>query len=153
MTMIRIACALFALGCVEPTAAVPTLDERPGAAAQEGPVSSFAIDASQRTVYVRFAGLQDDGREPVNVLIRRMFESADAAAAERLIVDLRGVSGGDGRLLVPLIRGIMTRERFLRSGALYVVVGPDSFSPVQNAATLLGRYAKPIVVERLQWSF
>ena len=151
--MIRIACALFALGCVEPTAVTPTLDETPAVVARETPVSSFAVDPSQRTVYVRFAGLQDDGREPIHVLIRRMFESADAASADRLIVDLRAVSGGDARLLVPLIRGIMTRERFLRSGALYVVVGPDSFSKLQNAATLLARYAKPILVERLQWSF
>ena len=119
---------------------------------QEGPVSTFAIDASQRTVYIRFAGVQDDGREPIHLLIRRMFESADAVSAERLIVDLRAVSGADARLIVPLLRGIMARDRFLQDGALYVVVGPDSYSQAQNTATLLGRYAKPIFVERLQWS-
>ena len=151
--MIRIACALFALGCVEPTSVAPTVDTMPAVTSQESPVSSFAVDPWGRTVYVRFAGLQEDGREPVYVLIRRMFESADAASAERLIVDLRAVSGGDAKLLVPLIRGIMSRERFQRSGSLYVVIGPDSFTQVQNAATLLARYAKPIVVERLQWSF
>ena len=151
--MIRIACALFALGCVEPTSVTRTLDTTPAITSQETPVSRFAIDPAGRTVYVRFAGLQDDGREPVYLLIRRMFESADAASASRLIVDLRAVSGGDAKLLVPLIRGIMSRERFLRSGSLYIVVGPESFSESQNAATLLARYAKPIVVERLQWSF
>ena len=151
--MIRIACALLALGCVEPTAAKPTADSMPAVASQESPVSSFAVDASGRTVYIRFAGLQEDGREPVHMVIRRMFESADAASADRLIVDLRAVTGGDAKVLVPLIRGILARERFLRSGSLYIVVGPDSFSPVQNTATLLARYAKPIVVERLQWSF
>ena len=119
---------------------------------QEGPVSTFAIDASQRTIYVRFAGLQDDGREPIHVLIRRMFQSADAISANRLIVDLRLVSGADARLIVPLLRGIMARQRFLRDGSLYVVVGPDSYSQVQSTATLLGQYAKPIFVERLQWS-
>lgn len=149
--MIRIACALLALGCVEPTAVKPTPNE-PAVMSQEGPVSTFAIDASQRTVYIRFAGLQDDRREPIHVLIRRMFESADAVSAERLIVDLRAVNGADTKLIVPLLRGIMTRDRFLQSGALYVVVGPDSYSPVQSTATLLGRYAKPIFVQRLQWS-
>ena len=151
--MIRIACALLALGCVEPTPVEPTLDSMPAISSQESPVTSFAIDESARTVYVRFAGLQGDGREPLHVLIRRMFETADAVSAEKLIVDLRAVNGADARLLVPLIRGIMTHERFTRSGALYVVVGPDSYSPVQNAASLLARYAKPIVVQRLQWSF
>ena len=151
--MIRIACALFALGCVEPTSVTPALDGMPAITSQETTASSFAIDPAGRTVYVRFAGLQGDGREPVYLLIRRMFESADAASANRLIVDLRAVSGGDAKVLVPLIRGIMSRERFLRSGSLYIVVGPDSFSQGQNAATLLARYARPIVVERLQWSF
>ena len=149
--MIRIACALFALGCVEPTTVKPTPDA-PAVMSQEGPVSTFAIDASQRTIYVRFAGLQDDGREPIHALIRRMFQSADAISANRLIVDLRLVSGADARLIVPLLRGIMARERFLQDGSLYVVVGPDSYSQVQSTATLLGHYAKPIFVERLQWS-
>ena len=81
-----------------------------------------------------------------------MFESADAVSAERLIVDLRAVNGVDARVIVPLLRGIMARDRFLQNGALYVVVGPDSYSQVQSTATLLGRYAKPIFVERLQWS-
>jgi hypothetical protein len=81
-----------------------------------------------------------------------MFKSADAVSAERLIVDLRAVSGADTRLIVPLLRGIMARDRFLRNGALYVVVGPASYSQVQSTASLLARYAKPIFVERLQWS-
>lgn len=149
--MIRIACALLALGCVEPTSVKPTADA-PAVMSQEGPVSTFAIDPSQRTVYIRFAGLQDDAREPIHALIRRMFESADAVSAVRLIVDLRAVNGADARLIVPLLRGIMTRDRFLQNGSLYVVVGPDSYSQVQSTATLLGRYAKPIFVERLQWS-
>jgi hypothetical protein len=149
--MIRIACALLALGCVEPTTVKSTPDA-PAVMSQEGPASTFAIDPSQRTVYIRFAGLQDEGREPIHVLIRRMFESADAVSAQRLIVDLRAISGADARLIVPLLRGIMARERFLQNGALYVVVGPQSYSQAQNTATLLERYAKPIFVERLQWS-
>jgi hypothetical protein len=77
-----------------------------------------------------------------------MVESADSAGAQRLVVDLRSVSGSDARLLVPLIRSIVTRDRFAREGGLYVVVGPNSFSARQNAATLLRRYAHPIFVER-----
>jgi hypothetical protein len=152
MNMIRIACALFALGCVEPTAVKPGSDA-PAVMSQDSPATTFAVDAGRRTIYIRFAGLQDEGREPVYALIRRMFESADAVSADRLVVDLRAISGNDTRLIVPLLRGIMTRERFLHNGALYVLVGPDSYSPTQSAATLLSQYAKPIFVERLQWSF
>lgn len=150
--MIRIACALLAAGCVEPTGVKPPVDA-PAVMSQESPVSTFATDPSRRTVYIRFAGLQDEGREPIHALIRRMFESADAVSADRLIVDLRAISGADTKVIVPLLRGIMTRQRFLRDGGLYVLIGPDSYAPSQSAAALLSHYAKPIFVERLQWSF
>jgi hypothetical protein len=75
-----------------------------------------------------------------------MMDSADSAGAQRLVVDLRSIAGSDARLLVPLIKGVVTRDRFVREGGLYVVVGPNSFSPTQNAAILLARYAHPIFV-------
>jgi hypothetical protein len=78
-----------------------------------------------------------------------MFASADSAGSRRMVIDLRGVTGGDARMLVPLIRGIVSRDRFARSGGLYVVVGEQSYSPSQSAATLLGRYAQPLFVSEL----
>jgi hypothetical protein len=53
------------------------------------------------------------------------------------------------RLAVPLVKGVVTRDRFAQGGGLYVVVGPDSFAPTQNAATLLQRYANPTFVDEL----
>jgi hypothetical protein len=136
--------ALMALGCADPATvlqpAAPTLTAR-----QES-TSSYSIGGADRTIYVRFAPLRAERDEPVFRFVRRMFASADSAGAERLVVDLRAVSGSDVRLLVPLIRGIAGRERFARSGGLYVVVGEASYSPSQNAATLLGRYARPLFV-------
>jgi hypothetical protein len=75
-----------------------------------------------------------------------MFQSADSTDARRLVIDLRAVTGSDARLLVSLIKGIATRDRFTQAEGLYVVVGPRSFSPEQNAATLLRQYANPIFV-------
>jgi hypothetical protein len=62
------------------------------------------------------------------------------------VLDLRSITGGDARLLVPLVKGVVMRDRFMRGGGLYLVVGPNSFAPAQNAATLLQQYAKPIFV-------
>jgi hypothetical protein len=73
-----------------------------------------------------------------------MFQSADSADARRLVIDLRAVTGSDARLLVSLIKGIVTRDRFAQPAGLYVIVGPRSFSLEQNAATLLRQYANPI---------
>jgi hypothetical protein len=141
---IQLGLILLTLGCAEPTAT-----SRPAApVAVEGQKSnSFSINAD-RTIYVRLAQLRGEGGDPVHAFLRRAMDSADSAGAQRLVVDLRSIAGSDARLLVPLIRGVVTRDRFAREGGLYVVVGPNSFSPRQNAATLLRQYAHPIFVEQ-----
>jgi hypothetical protein len=76
-----------------------------------------------------------------------MFESADSLRARRLVLDLRPITGSDARLITPLVGGILKRDQFLRDGGLYVMTGSQSFSPAQNAATLLQQYAHPIFVQ------
>jgi hypothetical protein len=80
--------------------------------------------------------------------MQRMFASADAAGADRLVLDLRAIKGGDSFMLVPLVKGVLARERFARPGGIVLIVGPDSFSPEQNAASVLQRYANPIFAEQ-----
>jgi len=109
---------------------------------------SFSIAPESRTVNVRFARVRGDGQESVSAFIERMFASADTAGATRLVLDLSATKGGDSFLIVPLVRGIMSREQFTRRGGLVVILGPDTFSTSQNAATVLQRYAQPIFVDR-----
>ena len=109
---------------------------------------SFAIAPSSGTMHVKFSRVRPNGGESVSDFVERMFASADAAGATRLVVDISATKGGDTFLLVPLLKGIMARDRFAKRGGLIVIVGPDSFSPAQNTATLLQRYAQPIFVER-----
>jgi hypothetical protein len=143
---IQLGLILLTVSCAEPTAML----SRPAATgtAGEQKSNSYSINAADRTLYVRLAQLRGEGVEPVHAFLRRVMASADSAGAQRLVVDLRWISGSDARLLVPLIRGVVTRSRFVREGGLYVVIGPNSFSPTQNAATLLGHYAHPIFVDR-----
>jgi len=143
MRSIRLSLILLVLSCAEPTAissrlAAPTIVE-----SQQS--NSYFVNAANRTVYVRITSVRGDGGEPIHSFVRRMFHSADSAGAQRLVIDLRPITGGDTRLLVPLIKGVVTRDRFAHGGGLYLVVGPDSFSPAQNAARLLAQYANPIV--------
>jgi hypothetical protein len=141
MPLIRSALALVALACAEPTAVLPT-GATASAERESGATSSFSIGGN-RTVYVHLASPRRESAERVHVFMRRLFASADSAGAARIVIDLRGVTSGDARVAVPLIRGIVTRDRFARSGGLYVVVGAQSFSASQNVATLLARYARP----------
>jgi hypothetical protein len=143
---IHLGLVLLSFACAEPTATL----SRPAAtgAVVEQKSNSYFITAADRTLYVRLAQLRGEGVEPVHAFMRRAMASADSAGAQRLVVDLRWIAGSDARLLVPLIKGVVKRNRFSRVGGLYVVIGPDSFSPAQNAATLLGHYAHPIFLDR-----
>ncbi|HXN76179.1 MAG TPA: hypothetical protein VN876_06060 [Gemmatimonadaceae bacterium] len=107
---------------------------------------SFSVTPSDRTMRVHFTRVRSEGTESISAFMQRMFASADSAGATRLVVDLRSVRGGDGFLLVPLVKGVLARERFAQHGGLLVVVGDASFSPGQSAATLLQQYANPIFV-------
>ena len=108
---------------------------------------SFSI-APSGTVHVTFTRLRGTPSESVSDFVGRMFAGADAAGATRLVVDLSATKGGDAFLLVPLVKGIIAREQFTRRGGLIVIVGPDSFSPAQNAARMLRQYAQPIFVQQ-----
>src|SRR5204863_1294785 len=104
---------------------------------------SFSITSPDRTVHLRLFRARSDGVESLSEFMTRMFASADSAGAIRLVVDLHSVRGGDSFLVVPLLRGVLAREQFVRRGGLVVIVGPDSFSPTQNAARLLEQCAHP----------
>jgi hypothetical protein len=144
MSRASLGLVLLALGCAEPTAIAPL--PTPAAVAGREQVNSYSIDAAHMTVYVRLIQVRGEGAEPIHAFMRRVFESADSVGARRLVIDVRSVAGSDARLLVPLIKGIVARDRLVRRGGLYVVVGPNSFSPTQRAATLLQQYANPIFV-------
>ncbi len=143
MSRVQLGLILMVLGCAESTVTSPRPAVQTIIEPQQN--NSYSINVADRTVYLSLAEVRREG-EPVHVFMRRMFDSADSAGARRLVIDLRSVTGGDAHLLVPLIRGIVTRDRFVQGGGLYVVVGPRSFSPAQNAATLLQQYAHPIFV-------
>jgi hypothetical protein len=137
-----------ALSCAEPTSVSLAPPAAPAIDGQRQ-TNSYTINEASHTVYVRLAQIRGESDEPVYAFMRRMFASADSADAPRLVIDLRSISGSDARLAVPLVRGVVTRERFTKGGGLYVVVGPDSFTRAQTAGTLLQRYANPTFVHEL----
>lgn len=132
--------------CSRETSVTPPFGQQGSAQVAQERNYSFLISPSDRTVRVRFARVRSDGTESVSSFMRRMFASADSAGARQLVLDLRATRGGDAFLVVPLIKGVLARERFAEPGGLIVFVGPESYSPGQNAATLLQQYASPIFV-------
>jgi hypothetical protein len=146
MSRVQLGLILAVLACAEPTTTSP----RPAAPAivAEQRANAYSINAADRTIYVKLAEVRGE-REPIHAFMRRMFASADSAGARRLVIDLRSLTGSDARLLVSLVKGVVTRERFAKRGGLLLVVGTNSFAPGQNTVTQLQHYANPIVVREM----
>jgi C-terminal processing protease CtpA/Prc len=132
--------------CSGETPVTPGSEPQADVQAVPEPNYSFSISTADRTVHVRFTRVRSDGIESVSSFMQRMFASADSTGATRLVLDLRSTRGGDAFLIVPLLKGVLARERFAQTGGLVVLVGPESFSPGQSAASMLQRYAKPVFV-------
>jgi hypothetical protein len=145
MRRIPLGLMFVAVSCADPTSVSLARSAAPAIEGQRV-TNSYTINDASHTVYVRLVQIRGERDEPMYAFVRRMFASADSADARRLVIDLRSISGSDARLAVPLVRGIVTRDRFTKDGGLYVVVGPDSFTRTQTAATLLQQYANPILV-------
>ena len=145
MSSARVALILVSLACADPTATSsrPAALPATGSAQQD---NSYSINGADRTVNVTVVRVRGETGEPIHAFLRRMFESADSADARRMVLDLRSLTGSDARLLTPLVGGILKRDRFLREGGLNVLTSSQSFSPAQNAATLLQQFARPIFV-------
>ena len=141
--------AVLALACAEPTLTAPA-PATPALRGEGEPSrkNSYYIDAAESTIFVKIVQVRGESGESIHAFIRKMFASADSARADRLVIDLRSISGSDIRLTVPLIKGVATRQRFAQLGGLFVVLGDESFSPSQSTATLLQRYANPIFVRQ-----
>jgi hypothetical protein len=141
--------ALSVIGaCAGESPAAPRSEPLASAAVAREGNYSFTISPDDRTVRVRFTRVRSDGAESVGAFMARMFASADAAGATKLVLDLRAIEGGDSFLVVPLVKGVLARGRFAQRGGLVVIVGPESFSQRQNAGSLLQRYANPIFVDK-----
>jgi len=108
---------------------------------------SFSILPESRTVRVQFGLVRSNGDESISAFMQRVFDSADAAGATRLVVDLSATRGGDAFLAVPLVKGVLARDRFTKHGGLIVIVGPETFSRRQSTAKLLQEFAQPIFVK------
>ena len=143
MASFRLSLVLAVLGCAEPTASYQG-PAPPAVLEAVAPSNSYSISSIDRTVRVSIATVRLDGGDEIRAFIQRVFESADAAGARRMVLDLRAISGSDAFLVVPLLKGVIARDHLRAPGGLVVIVGPDSYAATQNAATLLGQYAKPV---------
>lgn len=78
--------------------------------------------------YVAYNRCASDPDYPVDQFIADVLAEIDAGGVDAVIIDLRRNTGGDSRLLEPLITGLQARDTINQPGHLYVLIGPDVYS-------------------------
>jgi len=132
-------------------AELPVAPTAPSAApAAEAVTSNYSLSVSpgERTVQVRFSLARSESAESVGEFINRVFATFDSIGADRIVLDVGALRGGDAFVLTPLIRGVTARAQLRQPGAIVVITGPQSFSPRQNLVRVLQQYAHPVLMAR-----
>jgi hypothetical protein len=84
--------------------------------------------AEKHTIYMQFNAVRDSADERFREFCERMFAYIETHIVDRLVIDLRHSSGGNGYLLQPLIHGLVRSDRIRRPGGLFVLIGREVFS-------------------------
>jgi C-terminal processing protease CtpA/Prc len=108
----------------------------------------YEILPGAKALYVRYDKCADDPKESFANFASSLFAAVDAspAAVERVVIDLRANSGGDSRVIEPLLRGLHARKALSARGRLYALVGPATFSSGLLAAITLREDLKAVIV-------
>ncbi|WP_447757003.1 hypothetical protein [Sphingopyxis fribergensis] len=98
-----------------------------------------------RAIYVSIDDMADVDGKSFEALTRDCIAAMAAPGHDRLVIDLRRNGGGNNFLGEP-IRRTIAASRFNRTGNLYVLVGPRTFSAAQNLANRLERETMALFV-------
>jgi tetratricopeptide (TPR) repeat protein len=95
----------------------------------------FEYLPEHRTVYFQFNSIRNDGKELFRDFCTRLFKFIDEKEVDRLVIDLRWNGGGNTFLVRPLLHGLVRSDKINQRGKLFVIIGRNTFSAAQNAAT------------------
>lgn len=84
--------------------------------------------AAQRTVYFQYNRCAELPGVPLAGFIQELLNFIDSNPVDRLVVDLRGNTGGNSALLQPFINGIRARPLLNQVGRLFVLIDRATFS-------------------------
>ena len=100
------------------------------------------------TLYIDYAICAEAQSWPFADFMAGALDVLDAQPVQRVVIDLRANSGGDSRLLEPLIETLAQRADVNQPGHLFVLIGPRTFSSaVLNAIQFRQRTAAILIGE------
>ena len=105
-----------------------------------GMSDAFHFEHAGNLLYVAINRVGDKKDETLARFAQRLRDEIAATKPERVAIDLRLNRGGDGTLIVPLIRALIRSESIDRKGRLFAIIGPATFSAAQMFADALEEY-------------
>lgn len=108
--------------------------------------TAFHFEHVGNVLYVQINKVGDDADETLAQFAQRLHYEIAATKPDKVAIDLRQNRGGDGTLIVPIIRAIIQSERIDRPGHLFGLIGPATFSAAQMLTDALEKYTNIIFV-------
>jgi hypothetical protein len=107
---------------------------------------AFEHVADEKLLYIRLRRVIEEADRPFPDFVRRAFAVGDAQAVEKVVVDLRGNSGGNNYLVQPLVHALICHDATNQAGRLFVVTDRGTFSAAANLAARIERHTHAIFV-------
>ncbi|RPJ01768.1 MAG: hypothetical protein EHM31_04885, partial [Candidatus Aminicenantes bacterium] len=83
----------------------------------------YEVLARDKALYFKYNSCREIADKPFAAFVKEMFAAADAAAVDRVVVDLRHNGGGDSSIFGPFLEALKKRPALLQKGKLAVIVG------------------------------
>jgi len=106
----------------------------------------FEYIRETKMVYFQFNQVRDSSEESLAQFSERLIKFINEHEVEKLVIDMRRNPGGNSLLLPPLIHGLIRCEKINQRGKLFVVIGRQTYSAAQNAATFIERHTRAVFV-------
>jgi hypothetical protein len=101
---------------------------------------AFWIERSRDLLYAQINMVGDAPDETFAAFAARLRREIGEMRPRKVALDLRLNRGGDGTLIVPLVRSLIQSEEIDRPGRLFAIIGPATFSAAQMLVDALEKY-------------
>jgi tetratricopeptide (TPR) repeat protein len=106
----------------------------------------FEVLPEHKAIYVQVNAIQNDPAESLAAFAARMVRAAEAAGAQKLVLDLRLNGGGNNYLNRGLVLALLGAKDLNRYGRLFTVIGRNTFSAAMSLVSALERWTETIFV-------
>lgn len=107
---------------------------------------TFYFEHVGKLIYVQINSVLDTKDETLAQFARRLGDEIAATKPDKVVLDLRLNRGGDGTLVVPLVRALIRSPDIDCKGRLFAIIGPATFSAAQMLVDALEKYTNATFV-------